>query len=312
MHNVHGNNQVNKSVKLPLSFEEIVAEIVKFTSLTRKEVEHRVWMQAIEPGWNVQRDVEHFRVTPHVYNDNMLQLYREGDGFIFETLVFWAKPFRYQWTQHALNRIQQYAKREGRPVADLRILIFGDGSGNDSLFFANQSMRVDYYDVPGSKTYDFALRRFEYYGCLRRSIQVLPDYTACFQEPYDVVISFEVLEHLPEPEQAIADIASTVKTGGIALVTEDFEDIIDHLPTHLQENIKYAGQMPFIFLKNNMNLTWYNRNLLFKPIEFIKVKQVNISDKLKLIKDPMIRGAALSRYFNKINRLIEKAPYFGG
>jgi hypothetical protein len=51
---------------------------------------------------------------------------------------------------------------------------------------------------------------------------------------------------------------------------------------------------------------------LFKPVEFIKVNRGNKSDKLKLIKDPMIRGAALSRYFKKINRLIEKAPYYGG
>jgi SAM-dependent methyltransferase len=269
-------------------------------------------MQALDPGWNVLRDVERYHVSPHQYDDQMLQLYKDGDGFIFETMVFWAKPFRFQWTMDALNRIQQYAGREGRTLDELRILIFGDGSGNDSLFFASKSLKVDYFDVPGSKTFEFATRRFQHYGCLGRSIEVLSDYSSCFRQPYDAVISFEVLEHLIDPEQTIADIAAMLKRGGIALITEDFEEIIDRLPTHLQKNTKFIGQLPFLFLKNNMCLTWYKREPIFKPFEFTKVDLVSRMDRLHLLRDPMVRGSAVSKYIKRIFRKIEKASFYGG
>jgi len=52
--------------QLPITFHEIVEEIVQYTGLSRAEVEHRVWMQALEPGWNVLQDVKRFGVTPFI------------------------------------------------------------------------------------------------------------------------------------------------------------------------------------------------------------------------------------------------------
>ena len=58
-------------MKLPLAYAEIVDEIVALTSLPRTDVEHRVWQEALQIGWNVARDVERFGVQPHVYDANM-------------------------------------------------------------------------------------------------------------------------------------------------------------------------------------------------------------------------------------------------
>jgi hypothetical protein len=70
-----------------LIYREIVDEITKFTALPQQEVEYRVWMEALNLGWNVNKDVKNFGVTPHEYDDKMQQLYQEGDGFIFETFI---------------------------------------------------------------------------------------------------------------------------------------------------------------------------------------------------------------------------------
>jgi 2-polyprenyl-3-methyl-5-hydroxy-6-metoxy-1,4-benzoquinol methylase len=266
-------------------------------------------MQALEPGWNVLRDVEYFGVTPHVDNEKLAQLYRKGDGFIFETMVFWAKPDRRRWTQDALERIQVYATRMGKQNRDICILIFGDGTGNDSLFLADHGFRVDYFDIPGSKTFDFAIKRFDFYGFLNRSIRPLSDYQSCLGQEYDVVISFEVLEHLPEPLTTIQDIASILKPGGIAVITEDFGDITDRLPTHLKANSKYLGQTAFLFLRKKMLLSWYSRQTLFKPMEFVKLSTISAGDWLALIRDFNIRGSFLSRYSIKLARFIEKLAY---
>src|SRR6266487_6797034 len=136
------NKQEEKlPIHLPITFKEIVAEIVKYTNLPQDEVEHRVWMQALEPGWNVIEDVKRFGVTAFQFDEKMIRLYMEGDGFIFDSLVYWSKPARRLWIEHALNRIRLYSDRVGRPIEDIKILMFGDGPGNDSFFLAKQGCK---------------------------------------------------------------------------------------------------------------------------------------------------------------------------
>jgi 2-polyprenyl-3-methyl-5-hydroxy-6-metoxy-1,4-benzoquinol methylase len=301
---------VRAEMKLPLTYTDIVDEVVAFTSLSRDEVELRVWMQALQPGWNVQQDAKRFGITPHVSSREMDQLYKEGDGFIFETLVYWANPERYHCTEQALERIRLYADLRELPTESLSILIFGDGTGNDSLYLANQGLQVNYFDIPGSRTYEFALKRFDSYGYLGNSIRPVSDYQACFTGHYDVVLTFDVLEHLPEPLSVIQDISGILRTGGIALVTEDFGDIVAHLPTHLRANNRFLGRTPFLFLKAHMLLTWYNLEVLFKPMEFTKVSKARARSWLSLIADGYVRSAYLSRYSGMLARHIGKVPYF--
>jgi 2-polyprenyl-3-methyl-5-hydroxy-6-metoxy-1,4-benzoquinol methylase len=301
--------EVANNMKLPLTYADIVDEIVEFTSLSREEVEQRVWMEALHPGSNVLRDASRFGITPHVSNEKMRQLYEQGDGFIFETLVFWAKPERYVWTEQAHERIRCYAAQRNVPAENISILIFGDGAGNDSLYLASKGFKVDYFDVPGSKTFEFAMKRIEKYGFLGRSVRALPDYRSCFKQEYDVVISFEVLEHIPEPLTLIRDMASVLKTGGIALITEDFGDIVREVPTHLKATSRYMGQTPFLFLKHNMLLSWYGRQPLFKPMEFVHVSKISIADRFSLFRDFNVRSAFLARYSIKLARFIEKLAY---
>lgn len=298
-------------VKLPMTYAEIVEEIVKFTTLSREEVEHKVWMQALQPGWNVLQDVNRFSVTPHLSNENMDQLYKEGNGFIFETLVYWAKPERHPWTQQALERIGRYAAKAHKSQDDISILMIGDGTGNDSLYLAAHGYKVDYFDVPGSKTAEFAMKRFESYGFLERFIRPLSNYSACFGRAYDVIVSFEVLEHLPKPLSAIHDISTMLKLGGIALITEDFGDIIDRLPTHLKANSKYLGRTPFLFLKENLRLSWYNRHPLFKPMEFVKVPRTSLRDQISLLRDFNVRSIYLSKHMRMLAHFVEKLAYLG-
>jgi SAM-dependent methyltransferase len=297
-------------IDLPITFKEIVAEIVQYTDLPQDEVEHRVWMQALEPGWNVIKDVRRFGVTPFQFDENMIRLYKEGNGFIFDSLVYWSKPARRLWIEHALKRIRLHAERMGRPIEDLDILMYGDGPGNDSLFLAKHGCRLDYFEVPGSKTYEFAIRRFQNYGLWEEAIRPIYDYQRTLNGKYDVVLSFEVLEHLPEPVSAIQGIKEALKTGGIAIITDDFGDLAAYLPTHLRSGVRYLGTAPFMFLKQNMVLSWYSQDELFKPYEFMKVKQVSAGDWLLLARDYNVRSFYLSKYAARLARFINKLPYF--
>jgi len=240
----------------------------------------------------------------------MIRLYTEGDGFIFDSLIFWSKQSRRLWVEHALDRIRMHAGRMGIPIQDLCILMFGDGPGNDSLFLAKCGLKVDYFEVPGSKTFEFAVKRFQHHGMWEHSIMPIYDYQSCLQGQYDVVLSFEVLEHLPEPMEAIRGINAALKRGGIAIITEDFGDLAGYLPTHLRSGARYLGTTPFLFLKNHMVLSWYSQDELFKPYEFVKVEQISVSDWMQLVRDYNVRSLYLSKYAVKLARFINKLPYF--
>ncbi|HEX8831208.1 MAG TPA: methyltransferase domain-containing protein [Longimicrobium sp.] len=257
-------------ISIPVDAEEIAREITDFLGLPADEVRRRVQREAGELGYNVARDVERFGVRPHVYDEAMEKLYREGEGFIFETLVFWAKPTRQEWTERALRRIEAYRARRGLRREDVRVLTLGDGTGNDTLALVRQGYSVDYFEVPGSRTFDFALRRFERYGLLGSRVRLVTEYEQCLTGAYDVAISFEVLEHLPDPVTAIRDMRSMLRDGGIALVTEAFGVFHPDLPTHLRTNTKYEGRLPHLFLDAGMPLSWYSRAPLFKPAEFTR------------------------------------------
>ena len=133
----------------------------------------------------------------------------------------------------------------------------------------------------------------------------MPSASAC------IVVCFEVLEHLPEPEQAIRDIATMVKPAGIALITEDFGDIAEHLPTHLKSTSSLAGTTPFLFLKSRMVLSLDSHRPPFKPVEFQKVDCVLAAHRWRLLRDRLVRGEFLRRYLCSVTRRLDKLAYLG-
>jgi hypothetical protein len=175
-------------MNIPLIFEDIVREIRDHTMLADDEVRRRVWLEAVEPGWNVQRDISKFGVRPHCYDVKMEALYRMSDGFIFETLVYWASPERQQWTTAACDRIDAYCARQGVQRDSVRVLLIGDGAGNDSLQCVQRGYSVVYFDVPDSRTFDFAARRFRARGVEGDRIRIVTDLSLLPRVAFDVVV----------------------------------------------------------------------------------------------------------------------------
>jgi SAM-dependent methyltransferase len=114
--------------------------------------------------------------------------------------------------------------------------MLGDGSGGDTLAVwreFGEALSVYYFDLPGSRTFEFAMNRFSKYAV---PCKILNKYEQIPRVHFDAVISLEVLEHLPDPNAAIYDMWGFLKPGGIALVTESFNGVQSRFPTHLYEN----------------------------------------------------------------------------
>jgi SAM-dependent methyltransferase len=166
---------------------------------------------------------------------------------------------------------------------------------------------VDYYDIPHSRTFEYAAKRFKYYGILGKHLNIITEYNELFKKKYDVVMTHEMLEHHPDARKAIGDIAKLLKTGGIALVTEAFGAIGERWQTHLKSNLRYRGKTVFLFLKNDLLLIWYCANPLFKPIEFTK-KDIGSAYKLlyriALLRDKKLLRELLAGYWQRGKRIL--------
>lgn len=283
--NIKHYEHVIRELPLKYTFEDIVKEIAEMTGIDTNTVAEKVWLEALNPGYNVTRDAIQFGLDFHIYNDKMKMFYKETNGFIFESIVEFFKIGKQTVLKHIKERINKYLleHREGK----IKILLLGDGAGSDTIYlfhFFHDKAEFYYFDVPESKTFNYAIKRFKKYNI---NTQLITKYENIPSNFFDVIICLETLEHLQNPEQAVKDIGKFLKLGGIALITESFGAVLPNFPTHLKSNLKYAGLTPFIFLKHNMYLTYYNKEalLLFRPMEFTKVRKTSILQKFELLKD---------------------------
>jgi SAM-dependent methyltransferase len=215
----------------------------------------------------------------------MERFYQETDAFIYETMVESCRFGKRLVMGKIKERIDNYINLNLKEQSKLNILIFGDGVGSDTIYlysFYKDKANFYYFDVSGSKTFDFAQKRFKKYNV---EAKIITDYNKIPKNFFDVIVSLEVLEHLPDPVKAIKDISEFLKIGGIALITESFGAVQFNFPTHLKSNLKFEGKTPFLFLKYNLLLTYFNQDffLIFRPMEFTKREKISIKDYLNLI-----------------------------
>ncbi len=268
---------------------QIIDEITACTGWERPVVRDQVLREMKQPGSTQIQEALEQGLDFHVYNSAMDRFYKTAKSFIFVLSVDFYSKERQTLIGRVKERLQQYLKKMPDDYK-IKILMFGDGIGGDTLFlhsFFKERACFYYFDVPGSETFRYALKRFQLHGV---SVKILTDYSQIPSGAFDALISLEVLEHLPDPLTAIGDFRRFLRMDGIAIVSECFQGVCDQYPTHLRSNLKYAGKTPFLFLKKGLMLDYYARQwpLLFKPMEFVKREAVTALDWIRLSTDPCV------------------------
>lgn len=273
----------------PLTQKEIVDEIIELTGLPSDLVKRKVAQEFRSPNSLILEAADQ-KIDSFVYNEKMEAFYKETDIWIFSLAVEFSRWPRRRMFANVQNRFARYLQDPKRHNEKTRVLMLGDGIGSDTIaLFQLYGDRAEFYyfDVPGSKTFDFAVKRFKKYNT---TPQILTEFHGIPKNFFDMVICLEVLEHLPDPLQSIHEIAEFLKDEGCALVSECFLGVTPQFPTHLKSNLRYAGRTPFLFLSQGLCLTYCCKDplILFKPMEFLKKSSMNSWDRWRVYLNPIV------------------------
>lgn len=224
-----------------------------------------VWLEAERqrPGTAVRMEMASRQLVPHATSSGLDELYRDGNGFLLELLSGFAEGGRAEMSLFAL--VALLSRLDPRQS---RVLLFGDGLGFDSAQLLSVGFAVDYLDVEQSRVSTAA--RALIANWVEPSAQDRIRWIAKLgDEPvYDAIVSFEVIEHIHRPRQVLKDLARVLKPDGLLIMSGCFAGVEPQWPTHLHENQRYAGLLPFLLAEQGFSWVDSNSRPSDKPMVF--------------------------------------------
>lgn len=206
--------------------EEDLEDLSTFFGLDGETCRQRLQsysMREMADRWNAIRPQ-----TP----EQITSFYQNADLYIWELLQWHASPARAPYWEALAYLAEHFSPDAGfRRVLDL-----GAGVGTDGLFLAGAGYDVTLMDIDGP-AFRFAQHRFTRRGLSGRfqeSRWPLPPLGG----PYDVIVCFDVFEHLPDPLEAARRLVRALRPGGLLVQRAAFSDEGLH-PCHLHANISH-------------------------------------------------------------------------
>jgi 2-polyprenyl-3-methyl-5-hydroxy-6-metoxy-1,4-benzoquinol methylase len=285
---------------LPLTSDDVLRNIV---SVMRnqgqlpefKDIQNLINTERQHPGTAVRSDMAIFDVVPYAMTSQMDKLYREGFGLAIELASTYMDISRIQMASFIVSNLMQ---EQDNKKLKLSVLALGDGAGIDSIRLANAGFDVDYIDYDQSNMAKLAIENFKTFERNNTDPNITaPNCITKLSRTYDALICLEVIEHVPEPEKFIEQMANFLKPNGVVYISECFNGIEERWPTHLASNEQFSGLLPFM-----MNKLFYlegiNRSPLGKPYIFRKRELSDSGSVMDLFKN---RTVLQSLILHKIN-----------
>jgi 2-polyprenyl-3-methyl-5-hydroxy-6-metoxy-1,4-benzoquinol methylase len=204
--------------------DEDVDDLTSFTGMTREAVRERLNSYSLD-----EMTANWTRANPSA-EDELLEFYRSADEYVWELMQWHASADRRPYWDALAYLADNHPAHAGWG----RVYDFGCGVGTDALYLAQRGYSVTLVDVEGP-AFHLARHRFQ-----RRQLPAsFVESHSMLPEPdgtYDVVVCFDVLEHLPKPLDAARRLVACLRPGGLLLQRATFEDADRH-PCHLAAGI---------------------------------------------------------------------------
>jgi 2-polyprenyl-3-methyl-5-hydroxy-6-metoxy-1,4-benzoquinol methylase len=157
----------------------------------------------------------------------MRAFYGETDLYIWELFGWHGSPDYEPYLQR-VDRIAELWP----PASHPRALDYGTGIGTAALRLARLGYDVTIADVRG-RTLDFARARLHAHGVPAGAIEIDSDVLEFPSEHWDVIVSFDVFEHVPKPAAVVRALVRALRTGGGAAMVAGFDAHGERWPHHL-------------------------------------------------------------------------------
>lgn len=194
----------------------VIAELAEYTGEDAETVERKCELAGI-------RAVRLWHERNPRTEQEVRRYYEENDFYLYELMK----------TEYNGDEAEITADAAALCRAGERVLEYGGGGGTLSILLAEKGCLVTHLDLPGHLL-EYAAWRHRRRGLSVRPWPLVDD--SDLGGPYDCIVSLFVLEHLTDPERALAAMRDSLAPGGRMLLAVDFEEseVKDHpLPLHL-------------------------------------------------------------------------------
>jgi cyclopropane fatty-acyl-phospholipid synthase-like methyltransferase len=181
----------------------------------------------------------------NVYKDEkgVQGFYQDTDHYLYELLYWEGCASKYAEFRKLLLFIKKFKLK--------KILDYGGGVGGFCIYLSGFKVNCDYLDLPG-RTSEFALWRFQNRRMPNRKFLLETDLP--FQE-YELVVSYDVLEHVFDVEQSVKAISNLTALNGYFVCKCSFSG--DGL--HLTKNEQYQDLKLFNKMLEEHGLKFFGR-----------------------------------------------------
>ncbi len=221
----------------------IIEALSHSTGLSTSECHERLMVEYRQVGHLVTQELRQLGIEPYRWSSGLANFYQTSKSFLFESLVWNSSQVKMEARRWIGARIAKCQKESPR------VLVYGDGPGIDSLYFAWRDFQVDYFDVAQPSRF-FAKQLFAKYA-----VQVgMPSHDVLKDNHYDAIICLDVLEHLPDPVAAVVEMKRLLTRDGMLFIHAPFWYLAPNVSTHLRSNLKYSGDIRKLYSSNGLQV----------------------------------------------------------
>lgn len=237
-----------------MEMHEYYQDLREYLGITDRVIEARGSNASFRAAWKKAWDAKP-RTTPEAIRS----VYNETDAYLFRNVWY---DFHSQQGKHTRTAkcIRRYCEQRANEVVHL--VDYGCATGClEKLMLDIENLRITLVDIPSPP---LAFARWRYRSDKQVNFIEIED-QECLDQTYDIIVCYDVLEHLPVPMLVMRHLTGHHRVGGLLFLHFCTKRPVGWYGGHLQESINQFGTVMRYVGQNYENLgRWYYRKEMSK------------------------------------------------